>query len=105
MYSNLQIAFYQLENVMAVEWNAHRFSGGALALDVANTVVLRVDPTRCFDRFADPHEIGRFAEAAEVMRADELRGRRLIVDGEDAAGETYLVSQDGRVFRVDGAAD
>ncbi|MGC4026813.1 MAG: CGNR zinc finger domain-containing protein [Mesorhizobium sp.] len=57
---------------MAVDWSEHRFSGGALALDVANTVVLRIDPARRFDRFDDAHEIERFAAAATVFRADEL---------------------------------
>jgi predicted RNA-binding Zn ribbon-like protein len=63
---------------MTVDWTPHRFSGGALALDMANTVVLRGDP-RGFDRFADAAEIARFAEAAAVHRADELGGRRLAV--------------------------
>ncbi|HHZ10441.1 MAG TPA: hypothetical protein GX405_16855 [Rhizobiales bacterium] len=63
---------------MAVDWTPHRFSGGALALDTANTVVLRGDP-RGFDRFADAAEIARFAEAAALHRADELGGRRIAV--------------------------
>jgi predicted RNA-binding Zn ribbon-like protein len=62
---------------MTVSWTPHRFSGGLLALDTANTVVLRGDP-RTFDRFADTAEIGRFAEAASVFRAEELGGRRLV---------------------------
>lgn len=64
---------------MTVLWTQHRFSGGVLALDVANTVVLRNDPARTFDRFADAVEIGRFAEAASVFRAGELAGRPLRV--------------------------
>lgn len=63
---------------MTVAWTKHRFSGGALALDVANTVVLRSDPARRFDRFADPAEIKRFAEAASMFRAEELEGRALV---------------------------
>ena len=62
---------------MTVSWTPHRFSGGLLALDTANTVVLRGDAARSFDRFADPAEIARFAEAAGTFRADELGGRRL----------------------------
>lgn len=62
---------------MTVSWIPHRFSGGLLALDTANTMVLRGDAARSFDRFADPVEIARFAEAASVFRADELGGRRL----------------------------
>ena len=64
---------------MTVSWTPHRFQGGVLALDTANTVVLRGDPERGFDRFADPVEIARFAEAASTFRADELGGRRLAV--------------------------
>ncbi|RWG29014.1 MAG: hypothetical protein EOQ59_25805, partial [Mesorhizobium sp.] len=56
---------------MTVSWTPHRFTGGILALDTANTVVLRNDPEKTFDRFADP------AEAASGFRAAELGGRRL----------------------------
>ncbi|TIS84084.1 MAG: hypothetical protein E5W99_14370, partial [Mesorhizobium sp.] len=38
---------------MTVSWTPHRFTGGILALDTANTVVLRNDPEKTFDRFAD----------------------------------------------------
>ena len=48
-----------------------------LALDTANTVVLRNDPEKTFDRFADPAEIARFADAASGFRGAELGGRRL----------------------------
>jgi predicted RNA-binding Zn ribbon-like protein len=65
---------------MAVDWNRHRFSGGALALDVANTVVLRADPARRFDRFEDPAELAPFADAAARFRAGELGGAALRVD-------------------------
>jgi predicted RNA-binding Zn ribbon-like protein len=63
---------------MAVEWTAHRFSGGVLALDTANTVVHRGNAALGFDRFEDVGEIFRFAEAATVFRAGELGGRRLV---------------------------
>jgi predicted RNA-binding Zn ribbon-like protein len=62
---------------MAVSWTPHRFTGGILALDTANTVVLRDDREKTFDRFDDPAEIARFAEAASGFRATELGGRRL----------------------------
>ncbi|MER9593357.1 CGNR zinc finger domain-containing protein [Mesorhizobium sp. M0244] len=62
---------------MTVSWTPHRFTGGMLALDTANTVVLRNDPEKIFDRFEDPAEIARFAEAASSFRAAELGGRRL----------------------------
>lgn len=64
---------------MAVDWTPHRFSGGVLALDVANTVVLRLWPDKRFDRFADVAEIARFADAASLHRAAELGGRELWV--------------------------
>lgn len=62
---------------MTVSWIQHRFAGGVLALDTANTVVLRGDPDRGFDRLEDRSEITRFADAASVFRATELGGRRL----------------------------
>ncbi|MER8573113.1 CGNR zinc finger domain-containing protein [Mesorhizobium sp. M1338] len=62
---------------MTVSWTPHRFTGGLLALDTANTVVLRGDPRRSFDRFDDPAEIARFADAASRFRAAELGGRPL----------------------------
>ncbi|TGP29268.1 hypothetical protein EN871_34930, partial [bacterium M00.F.Ca.ET.228.01.1.1] len=62
---------------MTISWSPHRFTGGTLAPDTANTVVLRNDPERTFDRFDDPAEIARFAEAASGFRATELGGRPL----------------------------
>ncbi|MCO5162402.1 MAG: CGNR zinc finger domain-containing protein [Mesorhizobium sp.] len=64
---------------METIWTPHRFSGEVLALDVANTVVLRVDPARTFDRFDDPAEIERFAAAASGFRAAEIGGNILAV--------------------------
>lgn len=64
---------------METIWTAHRFSGEALVLDVANSVVLRNDPARTFDRFDDPGEIERFAAAAGRFRAEEVGGRSLKV--------------------------
>lgn len=81
---------------MTVAWTAHRFSGGVLALDTANTVVLRNYPDRRFDRFDDTIEIGRFAEAASTFRCDEV-GRPLVVD--DVAGAS------DRVIRLREAID
>lgn len=62
---------------MSVEWTPHRFSGGVLALDVANTVVLRADEASRFDRFDDPREIGRFATVASRERSAEIGGAAL----------------------------
>jgi predicted RNA-binding Zn ribbon-like protein len=75
---------------MAVTWTRHRFSGGALALDAANTVVLRGDAARTFDRFDDPAEIVRFAEAASEFRAEELGGRRLAAPNPHAIAPAVL---------------
>ena len=62
---------------MSVDWNAHRFSGGPLALCAANSVIWRSDPARRADRFAEPAEIVRFADAANVHCARELAGERV----------------------------
>ena len=49
---------------MIFSWTPHRFSGGALALDVANSVVLRNDPARRIDRFADAATMDAFPAGA-----------------------------------------
>ncbi len=87
---------------MAVAWTRHRFSGGTLALDTANTVVLRGDPLRSFDRFADPAEIARFAEAASRYRDEELAGSRLAVADPAAARAPVLAIREttDRLFRA-----
>ncbi|MDK1376327.1 MULTISPECIES: CGNR zinc finger domain-containing protein [unclassified Sinorhizobium] len=63
---------------MSFTWTAHRFSGGALALDVANSVVLRFDPERRVDRFADPAAMDSFAEAASLYSAERERFGMLV---------------------------
>lgn len=63
---------------MTVQWTQHRFAGGVLALDTANTVVLRGDP-QGFDRLDKSLEIVRFAEAASLYRSEEIGRRRLFV--------------------------
>ncbi|GAB1584653.1 hypothetical protein PPNSA23_45960 [Phyllobacterium phragmitis] len=75
---------------MAIEWNEHRFSGGALALDMVNTVIYREMPDRRLDRFADRREIPRFAEAAARFRAEELGGTALIPPGDEAEAGKFL---------------
>ncbi|EFG9153124.1 hypothetical protein BL864_005579, partial [Escherichia coli] len=72
---------------MAVTWIEHRFAGGVLALDVANTVVLRIDPDRAFDRFADMAELPRFAAAASRFRTEELGGQTLVTTGAQAESD------------------
>ncbi len=58
---------------MTFTWTAHRFAGGALALDVANSIILRADPERRIDRFADVAAIDSFAEAANRFGAESAR--------------------------------
>ncbi|MBP2235012.1 putative RNA-binding Zn ribbon-like protein [Sinorhizobium kostiense] len=58
---------------MSFLWTAHRFAGGALALDVANSVVLRFDPGRRIDRFADAAAMDTFAAAANLYGAERER--------------------------------
>lgn len=52
---------------MTFQWTPHRFSGGALALDVANSVVLRFDPERRMDRFAESEQLQAFPAAASTL--------------------------------------
>ena len=49
---------------MSFSWTPHRFSGGALALDVANSVILRHDGERRIDRFEAPGQMESFPKAA-----------------------------------------
>ncbi len=55
---------------MSFSWTPHRFAGGALALDVANSVILRFDPTRSIDRFAEPKQMEAFPKAAEKFSSE-----------------------------------
>ncbi|MER9652906.1 CGNR zinc finger domain-containing protein [Mesorhizobium sp. M0152] len=86
---------------MTVSWTPHRFTGGLLALDTANTVVLRGDPEKTFDRFDDPVEIARFADAASGFRASELGGRPLVVSSPVAIAPVVLSIREttDRLFR------
>ncbi len=86
---------------MAVSWTRHRFSGGTLALDAANTVVYRGDPVRSFDRFDDPGEIASFAVAASGFRATELAHRKLGVPDPLVIHATVLAIREttDRLFR------
>lgn len=68
---------------MTFSWTSHRFSGGALALDVANSVVLRHDEARRVDRFAVDQQLDAFPEAASVFCAE----RALFGDLQPAAPE------------------
>lgn len=55
---------------MTFSWTPHRFVGGALALDVANSVILRFDAERRVDRFAEPDQLEAFPKAAEEFSAE-----------------------------------
>jgi predicted RNA-binding Zn ribbon-like protein len=55
---------------MDFTWTQHRFAGGALALDVANSVILRFDPQRSQDRFAEPEQLKAFPVAAAAFSAE-----------------------------------
>ncbi len=55
---------------MNFSWTPHRFAGGALALDVANSVILRFDPARSVDRFAEEKQMDAFAEATSAFSAE-----------------------------------
>jgi predicted RNA-binding Zn ribbon-like protein len=87
---------------MAVLWNKHRFSGGLLILDVTNTVVLRGDRQRSFDRFADSDEIASFAAVASVFRAAELGGRPLVFEWSATAVREVIELREAadRLFRT-----
>lgn len=86
---------------MAVEWTAHRFSGGVLALDTANTVVHRGNAVIGFDRFDDVGEIARFAEAASVFCAVELGGCKLVAPAPAKVAPKVLAMREAidRLFR------
>ncbi|MBB4007485.1 CGNR zinc finger domain-containing protein [Allorhizobium taibaishanense] len=62
---------------MSFTWTPHRFAGGALALDVANSVILRFDPARSLDRFAVPDQLAAFAPAAMQFCAERALFERL----------------------------
>jgi predicted RNA-binding Zn ribbon-like protein len=85
---------------MSVDWTPHRFAGGVLALDVANTVVLRGD-ARGFDRFSDVAELPRFAAAASAQRHAELCGRTLGVADPAASASLVIALREAtdRLFR------
>lgn len=56
--------------MMSFSWTEHRFAGGALALDVANSVILRHDDARCIDRFAIETQLVAFPDAASRFCAE-----------------------------------
>ncbi len=87
---------------MTFSWTPHRFSGGALALDVANSVVLRGDPERRIDRFADPVVMDAFPAGAGRHGAERVLFGPLEPVHEDArAGLFALREAVDRHFRAE----
>lgn len=86
---------------MPVEWNAHRFSGGALALSAVNSVLYRGDAARTVDRFDDCGELPRFAEAATQHCAEEFAGAVIGATGSMAEREAVISMREAidRLFR------
>ena len=76
---------------MSFTWTAHRFSGGALALDVANSVILRHDEGRSIDRFAADEQLERFRRReADPLKhwkitEEDWRNRRKWAEHNEAA--------------------
>jgi predicted RNA-binding Zn ribbon-like protein len=86
---------------MTFEWNQHRFAGGALALDVANSVILRHDLARRRDRFADAATFQAFVEGANRHCAENWRFAVLPpVKGPARAPFIALRESTDRHFRV-----
>ncbi|WP_377295588.1 CGNR zinc finger domain-containing protein [Rhizobium sp. SGZ-381] len=87
---------------MSFSWTPHRFAGGALALDVANSVILRFDAARSIDRFAEPAQLHAFPQAAREFCAERaLFGEVKPID--PASSETFLAFREAidRHFRAD----
>jgi len=86
---------------MAFSWNRHRFAGGALALDVANSVILRHDDARRRDRFADAKTFEAFVEGANRHCAERERfGVLPPVQGPARAGFIALRESTDRHLRA-----
>lgn len=71
---------------MSFQWTPHRFAGGALALDVANSVILRFDAGRRTDRFAVAEQLAAFPSAASGLSQERAAfGPLSPVSSDDAA--------------------
>ncbi|MDK4732798.1 CGNR zinc finger domain-containing protein [Rhizobium sp. CNPSo 3490] len=94
---------------MSFSWTPHRFAGGALALDVANSVVLRDDPKRRVDRFASREQMRNFPRAAAEFCAERaLFGEIAPVAPHDEVDFIALREAIDRYFRkriLDGGDD
>jgi predicted RNA-binding Zn ribbon-like protein len=76
-YLTCKVAFDSYNETMST-WISHRFSGGLLALDLANTVVWSDVKEKRADRFSDRTQISGFAAAATQFRRAEVGGRILV---------------------------
>ncbi|MFK0163804.1 CGNR zinc finger domain-containing protein [Rhizobium sp. NPDC090279] len=86
---------------MSFSWTPHRFSGGALALDVANSVILRHDDERRLDRFETPGQMDSFPKAAINFCAERaLFGDILPVQRENRGDFISLRETIDRYFRA-----
>lgn len=95
------MAFTSYNSAMSFTWTPHRFAGGALALDVANSVILRFDPTRSLDRFAEPQNLAAFPAAAMAFSAERaLFGPLEPVKPENVGGFIRLREAIDRHFRA-----
>ena len=85
---------------MSFSWTPHRFSGGALALDVANSVILRHDAVRRIDRFEAEEQMARFPSAAVEFCAERaLFGDIAPVEDGNRANFIALREATDRYFR------
>ncbi len=75
---------------MTFEWTAHRFSGGALAFDLANTVVCRNQPAKRIDRLARIEETAAFADAAGTFCAGETGVQFIFSARTDSGNQVVL---------------
>ncbi|NTF41511.1 CGNR zinc finger domain-containing protein [Rhizobium rhizogenes] len=86
---------------MSFSWTQHRFSGGALALDVANSVILRHDDERRVDRFEAAGQMESFPKAAANFCAERaLFGDMLPVVRENRTDFIGLREAIDRYFRA-----
>lgn len=88
-------------SLMTFSWTPHRFSGGALSLDVANSVILRHDETSRIDRFAAEEQLDSFPRAAAQFCAERaLFGKIEPIPVENRANFIALREATDRYFRA-----
>jgi predicted RNA-binding Zn ribbon-like protein len=72
-----------------------------LALDVANSVILRFDAVRCIDRFSDAEQLSAFPEAAALHCAEVTAAVMLPVPAERIGSFLALREAIDRHFRAE----